>query len=98
MHMQKHIHLAEVEEKETGLPCFQIAPRLFKDLLVVQFAVGIDAGWNSTLLHAVENRARSGNAARCIEVPLLYPVEPRKNSGTDTTLKSRTEPQQPPTH
>src|SRR6266404_5543355 len=96
--MQEHIHLAEVQEKEAGFSCFKVTLRLLEDFLVVHFAVGIDAIWDTIILQTVKNRTCARDATRSVEISLFNPVEPRKDSGTDATLKQRTKPQYPAAH
>src|SRR5579862_32607 len=96
MHMEEHIYLAEVEEKEAGLSGLQVTSCLFKDLFVCPFAVGIDAGWNLILLHVVKDRECTGDAAGCVKVALFHPIEPWKNSRADAALKRGAEPEQSP--
>src|ERR1700675_4152945 len=98
MHMQEHIHFAEVEEKEAGFSCLKVTLRLLEDFLIVHFAVGIDAIRNAILFQAVKNRACARDATRSVEISLFNPVEPRKNSGTDATFKERTKPQYAAAH
>src|SRR5579872_2037472 len=86
VHVQEHIHLAQVEKIEL---CFLISNVLLclpQNFNVRRMMIGVDAVGNVLFSHLVEDRRCSADASTIVNVPFFDPVEISEQARADATF------------
>src|SRR6266446_1035257 len=89
MHVQEHVHLAEIQKEKRCLSRLNVVDGLAEDLCIAQLMIRIDPMSNALARQLVENGRRAADPARVVDILLLDVVEPRQESRTYATFKQR---------
>src|SRR6185437_1105951 len=95
MHVEEHVHFAQIQEIKRGGTGANVLFCLAEDLSVRRMMISVDAEGKPLALELVEDGRCSGNSSEVVDVAPFDPVEIRNQPWRNAAVKQRPQAEHP---